>query len=573
MDISVICEMISRDMAVEGGRENKGIIEGDSRLFADILKEKLWEICDAKGIKSENSDKIPEEINDIKKDPFLYLLSVLGLISPLSKDTSAAEIVSTGKEAKEEFIDFLNSFGNKENNPVLTMLEEKNTDPADYKAFLSDMGKEISEGEKGENFSGKIENLSLALNNLFDLISLKKDRGEISSQKEVNLTPPVETVLSGNSPEESVISSDIKTPEILLKDFHGKTITSEERKSLLSQEEADSIMNKLTDKTDSFGPIRNTGEFMETLKHEAGSPVPEDFQNSVKDVKRSLLKILNFAIDFEKHCAAQKGDVAKIFHSTDLISQSPFLNTGQKLLEEINSLLNNPVKTGKSAEGFLNLLDKSRSVISMVSAILPDKTGETKINDENLKSENKTLLFTDMDKPVFSFQELQESLYKERQELQNRGVSSVHNSDGEKDLNSNIDLAEQIIKKINWKTGDKFSEATIRLEPEFLGKLKIQVNLTGGEISAKFFAQTKEAGHMLSNQLQELKTALESQGLKLGDFSVLLEQRNSSSDFQNSYYGYNNKNEYLSHNPEEKKEEFVKFKNKRSGNSQMDYLV
>jgi len=462
-----------------------------------------------------------------------------------------------------------------ENNPVLTMLEEKNTSPADYKAFLSDMGKEIREIEKGENFSGKIEKLSLSLNNLFELISLKKSREKISSMKEVKLTENTEALLSGKESQKAgVISSDIKNPDIIasfLKDPHEKIITlpsqlREVTAQVITENrgEAD-ILNKLTDKNASSG----TEEFTEILR----TVNPDSFKNSLKDVKGSLLKVLNFAIDLEKHCAANKGDVAKIFHSTDLISQSPFLSTGQKLLEEINSLLNTPVKTGKSAEGFFNLLDKSRSLISIVSSILPDKAGETKINDENLKNGNKTLLFTETDKPAFSFQELQESLYKERQELQNRGVFSLNNIEGGKDLNSKIDLAEQIIKKINWKTGDKFSEATINLEPEFLGKLKIQVNLTGGEISAKFFAQTKEAGHLLNNQLQELKTALESQGLKLGDFSVLLEQRNSSSDFQNSYYGYNNKNEYLSHNPEEKKEEFVKFKTKRSGNSQMDYLV
>lgn len=56
---------------------------------------------------------------------------------------------------------------------------------------------------------------------------------------------------------------------------------------------------------------------------------------------------------------------------------------------------------------------------------------------------------------------------------------------------------------------------TIRLEPESLGSLRIQMHVAQGRVSVQFHAETAQARGLLTNHIDALRTAMETQGLKL----------------------------------------------------------
>lgn len=56
---------------------------------------------------------------------------------------------------------------------------------------------------------------------------------------------------------------------------------------------------------------------------------------------------------------------------------------------------------------------------------------------------------------------------------------------------------------------------TMRLEPESLGSLRIQMSLSQGRVAVQFHAETAQARGLLSQHMETLRSAMETQGLKL----------------------------------------------------------
>lgn len=61
---------------------------------------------------------------------------------------------------------------------------------------------------------------------------------------------------------------------------------------------------------------------------------------------------------------------------------------------------------------------------------------------------------------------------------------------------------------------------TMRLEPESLGSLRIQIHVTQGRVAVQFHAETAQARGLLTQHVETLRHAMESQGLKLESVQI-----------------------------------------------------
>ncbi len=61
---------------------------------------------------------------------------------------------------------------------------------------------------------------------------------------------------------------------------------------------------------------------------------------------------------------------------------------------------------------------------------------------------------------------------------------------------------------------------TIRLEPESLGSLRIQMQMNHGRVAVQFHAETAQARGLLNQHVETLRTAMESHGLKLENVQI-----------------------------------------------------
>ena len=86
----------------------------------------------------------------------------------------------------------------------------------------------------------------------------------------------------------------------------------------------------------------------------------------------------------------------------------------------------------------------------------------------------------------------------------------------DRDLRSSARLARGLASAVNQKGG----AVTLRLTPPEMGTVRIQMQLTGTTLAASFHAETASAHALLSQQLGQLRTSLESQGLHVERLSV-----------------------------------------------------
>lgn len=93
------------------------------------------------------------------------------------------------------------------------------------------------------------------------------------------------------------------------------------------------------------------------------------------------------------------------------------------------------------------------------------------------------------------------------------------------------EMTKFIVKNMTITQLGGMSEAKISLVPEHLGQLDVKISVQNGMITASFMAETAVAREMLENQLPQLRSALQQQGLQVERLIVSHHQSQGSSMF------------------------------------------
>ena len=73
----------------------------------------------------------------------------------------------------------------------------------------------------------------------------------------------------------------------------------------------------------------------------------------------------------------------------------------------------------------------------------------------------------------------------------------------------------------------------IKLKPDNLGKVTMQISVENGNISAKFLAESQKVKEILESNMQELKDQLAKQGMAVQEMSVSVGNDNREQNFIN----------------------------------------
>lgn len=90
----------------------------------------------------------------------------------------------------------------------------------------------------------------------------------------------------------------------------------------------------------------------------------------------------------------------------------------------------------------------------------------------------------------------------------------------------------QIVKKAEIAVQEGNSEMKIQLQPNFLGKVNMQIKIEEGVVTAKFAAENMQVKQMIEANLNSLRQNLVDQGLKVDQLSVSVGQGNDFSGYQ-----------------------------------------
>ncbi|OMF17330.1 hypothetical protein BK131_05025 [Paenibacillus amylolyticus] len=82
------------------------------------------------------------------------------------------------------------------------------------------------------------------------------------------------------------------------------------------------------------------------------------------------------------------------------------------------------------------------------------------------------------------------------------------------------EMTQFVVSKLDIVQQKGFSEATISLRPEHLGKLDVQIILQNGQLVARFMTEHTMAKDMLEQQMMQLRSSLQAQGIQVERLEV-----------------------------------------------------
>ena len=118
----------------------------------------------------------------------------------------------------------------------------------------------------------------------------------------------------------------------------------------------------------------------------------------------------------------------------------------------------------------------------------------------------------------------------------------VNNLENQKDLankNEILDLmesawGERFVKIVKNKISRGVNRINLSLEPKNLGKLRVEVEITGKDTDLKILSDNKQTITILNENSQRLNEMFKEDNLKLSNFSTMLNQNNDNSKNRNS---------------------------------------
>ncbi len=104
------------------------------------------------------------------------------------------------------------------------------------------------------------------------------------------------------------------------------------------------------------------------------------------------------------------------------------------------------------------------------------------------------------------------------------------------------DIVEQIVRKIEFYPGQKSSAVTIKLEPEFLGNLQINLEVVDDVLVARFSTDNHQVKQLLEMGMGQLRTQLETTGIRLERAEVNVDLGQHQGEYQHHHQpGYQNR--------------------------------
>ncbi|QOJ14266.1 MAG: flagellar hook-length control protein FliK [Planctomycetia bacterium] len=97
----------------------------------------------------------------------------------------------------------------------------------------------------------------------------------------------------------------------------------------------------------------------------------------------------------------------------------------------------------------------------------------------------------------------------------NGGSSASHSADTDATIGKDDPNIERIVRLVATRVGRDHSTATLRLDPPWLGSIRMKIDLRANELELRVEADSPLAHRLLSENLDALRTALESSGIQL----------------------------------------------------------
>jgi flagellar hook-length control protein FliK len=271
----------------------------------------------------------------------------------------------------------------------------------------------------------------------------------------------------------------------------------------------------------------------------------KNFEDKGKGINITKMNMTNKIYDHEKedNFSTQKRNIDEHPHD--------FRNNEKNLFVGINKNTNNNSENKVMSQGIDNFGEKKSDKKNIISKNLSSTNLNMK-NDENVnRKENKEIIkFGNLqDNPESSeyknieksaFQQIGKHEEKEGIAIKDKTASNTIINLNEKNIENTSDIAKnennseikrneivnQIVDKCLITVKDGQSKINIRLKPDFLGPLKLNITAENNQISIKMISDNIITKDLLENSIYNLKSELQNHGLDVGKLDIILTDEN-----------------------------------------------
>jgi len=99
-------------------------------------------------------------------------------------------------------------------------------------------------------------------------------------------------------------------------------------------------------------------------------------------------------------------------------------------------------------------------------------------------------------------------------------------------MQETIDIIQQVAEQVDVTLVEDKSEMVIKLKPDHLGKVTMQISVENGNVTAKFLAESQRVKEILESNFQDLKDMLNKQGMAVQDLSVSVGNDRQNQEFE-----------------------------------------
>lgn len=262
----------------------------------------------------------------------------------------------------------------------------------------------------------------------------------------------------------------------------------------------------------------------------------------VKKIELSNEELLKLQEVLEEKLLQKVVEVGPQNVETEKITFNKYDDLESKL-EALQERLGNKDSKTKKMDVKIEKIDEELNAEELSSELVSPYEKESSLENRHSKNKEDKIAITDYTKKR-SFENKVEQLDVELGEIDNKildvKTENISNTIITKTANmqEQIDVIKQISEKVDVNLFEDKSEMIIKLKPDHLGKVTVEIAVENGNVTAKFLAESERVKEILESNMQDLKDHLAKQGMVVQDLSVsvgndgrghLFEQNNYSS--------------------------------------------
>jgi len=276
----------------------------------------------------------------------------------------------------------------------------------------------------------------------------------------------------------------------------------------------------------------------------------KDFEDiNLEDIK-NLVEVENISLTNEEMLKLQEVLEEKLLQNvvevgpqsveTEKITFNKYDDLESKL-EALEERLGKNNSKIKNEDVNLENIEQELNVEELSSNLVSSSEGESSLENKDGKNKGDKIKIEDSLKKGNVDKKL-EQLDVEIGEIDNKILDvkpeSVSNTLINKtaSMQEQIDIIKQVSEKVDVNLFEDRSEMIIKLKPDHLGKVTVEIAVENGNVTAKFLAESEKVKEILESNMQDLKDHLAKQGMVVQDLSVSVGNDNRGPLFgQNSY--------------------------------------